>query len=166
MMVGRPAAKARETPEAQVGPAAHETSRRVHRGVPRRPLGPRILIGVRAGLVTATPAGESELAPVGRRRLARPRALTRPRVLAVGPALHELSVMTAKERVQVERKAVAGRRQADLGARLPRVGMTRTAPGRRVARPERDPAATQTTAIAAVPDDVTRAAGGWIGTAL
>ena len=142
-------------------PAANH---RVRRAVLRRPTGPRNLIAVRAGLVTSTEsADEIGPAPAGRRRLAGRPALIRPHVPAADRAQRVLDAMTAAERVKVERRAVPGQQRADLaerGVRRLNVGMTRTAPGRRVGRPERGPAGNQATVTAAVPHGVTQDAGG------
>jgi hypothetical protein len=186
-MVGRSAVEAqtapaaRETSEAQAGPAARvglaapagpagpvmhapAANHRVRRAVLRRPTGPRNLIAVRAGLVTSTEsADEIGPAPAGRRRLAGRPALIRPHVPAADRAQRVLDAMTAAERVKVERRAVPGQQRADLaerGVRRLNVGMTRTAPGRRVGRPERGPAGNQATVTAAVPHGVTQDAGG------
>jgi hypothetical protein len=107
--------------EAQAGPPAPARfvdvrRRRVLRGVLRRgvlrpPIGPRILIAARAGLVIATGrAREMGPVPAGRRRPAGLRALISRRVLAAGRVQRALDAMTEAKRVKVERKAVVGRR--------------------------------------------------------
>jgi len=142
---------------------ARVLSRPVRRAVLRRPTPRRNLSAVLAGMVTSTePADEIGQAPAGQRRLAGCPALISLHVPAADRVQRVLDAMTAAERVKVERRAVPGPQESDLaelGVRLPRVRMTRTARGRPVGPPERGRAVSQATATAA-PHAVTQGAGG------